>query len=467
MKNRFYVKKIIVILLSTIILIQFASFCLLKFNNKLIAENTIKEELETGKQVFAKLLELRSHQIQISNSILANDYGFKSAIASGDSLTIESALINHSARAKAPLLILTDTKNDYISCTRHDLSEETRNFNLSKIQKSLNKSSQHSSFINLKDNDDGTSALVHVFSKKVLAPTLLATLYVGYPIDANLVKSFKEATGLDFLFYIKQDSNWQLKVSSLAHDISSEFSPQKNSSNFVTKNDIEYLTLPIKIQAYDSDQIAVFIAKPLNKMIEPFNKLEQIMLLSLIASILFSLIGVYFITNKMVGKISDLAHIDGLTELGNRRYFDLTISQLISNQPIKPFSLFVMDLNKFKSINDTMGHSTGDFVLNVIAKRLKSALRSQDFIFRLGGDEFAIILLSNNKKDVKQVAMKIKNIAAEPIAHNEKLVTTGISIGIAIFPDNSSSQLELYTMADKASYIAKKDSLQYQFHDEL
>ncbi len=160
---------------------------------------------------------------------------------------------------------------------------------------------------------------------------------------------------------------------------------------------------------------------------------------------------------KMIDK---LAYYDTLTELPNRFLFkDRTHKALQSAQRnSKKVAVIFLDLDHFKLINDTLGHSTGDKLLVYVSQVLQKQIRISDTLARLGGDEFVILLPEiNSVENVEFIAKKILDaFAGQHIIDSHQLYIT-TSIGLAMFPDNSSNMDELITNADTAMYDAKQD----------
>lgn len=151
------------------------------------------------------------------------------------------------------------------------------------------------------------------------------------------------------------------------------------------------------------------------------------------------------------------AHYDHLTDIPNRLMFRKRLSELVQGQ--KPFSLFYIDLNNFKYINDILGHDYGDEVLINVAKRMKAVIGDRGMVARLGGDEFVILVsaLSESKEIKRLVSQLIKAIETK-IKINQHDLSISASIGIATFPKDGKSENELLKKADKAMYKAKNDS---------
>jgi diguanylate cyclase (GGDEF)-like protein len=158
-------------------------------------------------------------------------------------------------------------------------------------------------------------------------------------------------------------------------------------------------------------------------------------------------------------RVLELAQTDILTGLPNRAFFLARLDEL--NGRLKDggptFSILMLDLDRFKNVNDSLGHGAGDALLRQVAQRLKSALRTGDVLARLGGDEFAIIQEACEDQRVcsTELAGRIAKLVAEPFLLPGHRVEIGTSIGIAIAPDHGSDQEQLLKKADLALYRSK------------
>jgi len=158
-------------------------------------------------------------------------------------------------------------------------------------------------------------------------------------------------------------------------------------------------------------------------------------------------------------RIRSLALNDNLTGLPNRASFNDKIEKAVKRalRSQGRVALMFIDLDKFKPINDEIGHDAGDMVLKTVADRLKSQIRDTDMVARLGGDEFVVVLEGvNNTQDVAKVAQKIITEVSKPIEVNDTTCSVGASIGISIFPTNAKTIPELLHVADKAMYKVKE-----------
>ena len=150
---------------------------------------------------------------------------------------------------------------------------------------------------------------------------------------------------------------------------------------------------------------------------------------------------------------------DALTELPNRRAFQSRLqgATLRAMEAGGSVSLLLIDLDHFKHVNDTLGHAAGDYLLKKFARRLHESVRANDFVARLGGDEFAVVL-ENSAVDGNLAAIGdlILDRLRKPIRYNGRVISSGASIGGAIFPADAESAHELFNNADTALYSLKE-----------
>jgi diguanylate cyclase (GGDEF)-like protein len=159
-------------------------------------------------------------------------------------------------------------------------------------------------------------------------------------------------------------------------------------------------------------------------------------------------------------RIEYLASHDSLTELPNREMFNGLLRHTIdtARRNARWFALLFIDLDRFKIINDSLGHDAGDMLLLEVAKRLRGALRASDVVARLGGDEFVVLLEgASDRGDVERIAGHLLSVLGQPMQLSGHECHTTASIGIALFPENGEDAAMLTKNADMAMYLAKED----------
>ncbi|WMD18936.1 EAL domain-containing protein [Achromobacter seleniivolatilans] len=163
--------------------------------------------------------------------------------------------------------------------------------------------------------------------------------------------------------------------------------------------------------------------------------------------------------NAAHAQVRYMAHHDTLTGMPNRRLFrEQLLKALNSRGGDRTTAVLCLDLDNFKSVNDTLGHPYGDELLRLLAKRLPKSLREQDTLARLGGDEFAVVLPNIGKKDdVRQMAERLIDAVRQPFEIDGHTVPISVSIGIALAESQDTSADHLLRYADMALYEAKRN----------
>ncbi len=166
-------------------------------------------------------------------------------------------------------------------------------------------------------------------------------------------------------------------------------------------------------------------------------------------------------------EIRRLSELDVLTGLYNRKAFVEKLVQKTQQQDNPQFSVFLMDLDRFKHINDSLGHGAGDELLKVVAKRLRNAVSDSDVIARFGGDEFALIVGKAERPDIAmRVADRILDRLNRPVTIEGSVLHPNASVGISFYPEHSEDPEELVSISDIALHHAKENGRgRYELYD--
>lgn len=176
-----------------------------------------------------------------------------------------------------------------------------------------------------------------------------------------------------------------------------------------------------------------------------------------------------FVLGRYIGRLSErleeserrnreLAHRDALSGLANRLCFDKALNEAAERLAHAPFAVIASDLDRFKAVNDIHGHAAGDEVIRVVAARLREAVGENGLVGRVGGDEFVVLVNAfRDRPRLTLLAQHIITSVSQPIAlSNGAVVDVGISLGIAVAPENGASARPIMAMADKALYASKE-----------
>ncbi|MCC7060433.1 MAG: diguanylate cyclase, partial [Burkholderiaceae bacterium] len=185
-----------------------------------------------------------------------------------------------------------------------------------------------------------------------------------------------------------------------------------------------------------------------------------------ISGVLDAVNGLSASTSVRERRIMESALSDSLTGLPNRALLVDRIRHaiMVSQRARASFAVALLDLDRFKVINDSLGHDTGDMVLREVARRLRATVRDSDTVARLGGDEF-VLLMAGGVEAAREVGARVIEAMKAPLRHGEQLIDIGISIGIAVHPDHGQDDVTLLRHADSAMYRAKRSRSGYQVFD--
>lgn len=242
----------------------------------------------------------------------------------------------------------------------------------------------------------------------------------------------------------------------------------KNSEEVITFESKNYNSYDIELvsskylKAYELWVITQIPINEVNKVF--FKKLVYLfILLVIIYFILYYLFSVINHSEEKKQKALEFqAYHDYLTNLYNR----LFIIQKFKIEKNKPFSLFFINVDNFKSVNNSHGHNYGDDVLKEISLRLIELKNSNDYLIRYSGDEFIFIVYDTNLGNIKELASKILKSLRQPYNINSVTFTLSCSIGIARYPDNAENFNEIKRYADIAMYESKKEKNKYTIFED-
>jgi diguanylate cyclase (GGDEF)-like protein/PAS domain S-box-containing protein len=153
--------------------------------------------------------------------------------------------------------------------------------------------------------------------------------------------------------------------------------------------------------------------------------------------------------------IKTMAYYDTLTGLPNRNYFRQYLNEVLTAKKNETAAVLFLDLDRFKNINDTKGHSVGDLILKKVAQRLENAVKTEGFVSRQGGDEFIILIENSDKTKVAEAAGRILNAFSSSFEVNQEEFFVTPSIGISMYPQDGNDEETLIKHADTAMYQAK------------
>jgi diguanylate cyclase (GGDEF)-like protein len=192
-----------------------------------------------------------------------------------------------------------------------------------------------------------------------------------------------------------------------------------------------------------------------------YNEVRDLMYLLGASALLVGLMIALFVSRRVSRQAEELAAqalYDPLTGLPNRSLLQDRLEQgiALSRRVKRPFAVALMDLNRFKEVNDTLGHEVGDELLREVGERLRQTVRAEDTVARMGGDEFVVILHDLTEAGVPSLADKLLAALETPFVWENQSIDLGASVGISLFPSHAEDPGSLIRYADIAMYAAKR-----------
>ncbi|MGV3628631.1 MAG: putative bifunctional diguanylate cyclase/phosphodiesterase [Betaproteobacteria bacterium] len=509
MKFRKLETRIVVFFVALLVAVQVTVFVLVSAANQRIARDEVAYQIGVGEKVFKLVVEQNGKQLSQAAAVLAADFGFRQAIGTNDKATIASVLENHGTRINASIAMLVGLDEKVVVDTRHpELAGKA--FPFAGLISGVRERGQTSAVVLI---DKQLYQLVVV---PVLTPLPAAWVAMGFAIDDSLAKNMSALTSLQVSFLAGSvSSGWHIGVSTLPAALRGELTGglaailKAGDIDFsLQMRDTHHEIRVLELARQGDLQIVAVLQKSLETALEPFNQLSRTLLFLGIASILVSLLGSLLVGRSLarpinrlaqsarrmrdgdysqkidirqddeIGelassfnhmreaisvreeKILKLAYQDSLTSLPNRALFNdrLETALKAAERTKTPVTILMMDLDRFKYVNDALGHPVGDMVLREIGARLQALLRKSDTVARLGGDEFAIILLEAGIVPAQEIAATIQRALEKPILLEGQPLDVGSSIGIASYPEHGTDSRTLMSHADMAMYVAKRSN---------
>ena len=508
MRFRSLESRIVVLFLLLILAVQVAGFVAIRLGINDNARAAVRSELVIAERVFRRLLDQNAQNLTTGARILALDYGFRQAIGTNDKETIASVLANHGARIGASLTMLVGADRQIISATSSGTGADLQ----ASIMQLVEAAERTGNGNGIRLVDKHPYQLVVV---PVKAPLTIGWVAMAFPLGETLVADMRELSSLQVTIVTNTDSDhWHveastynkedaIKMSAQLHEVSRQAAALPTMS--MGANEFSSRSI---ILADDGNHIAIAVLqRSLSEAIAPYERLQLTLLLLTAIGILIAGLGSVLTAKRIteplralidvakrlgngdytgqleikrldeIGELSRafesmrdgisqrelkiyrLAYWDTLTDLPNRAQFVNLLTTALQQAKASglPCHILMMDLDRFKTVNDVLGHSFGDAILREVASRLKQQLAGSDnHVARLGGDEFAVLLPGTDLHAAQTVARDFLISMEMPISLEDQNVDLGAGIGIAGYPSHGGDAESLLSRAELAMYAAKK-----------
>jgi len=456
-------------------------------------------QLQIGSRVFERLLDIRGRRLKDAAQLLAADFGFRDAVASGDSATIRSALANHGARIGASDMILLSMDGKVMASTITGM-EEGSQFRFDQALRDVRRLNQSMLIVPLR----GEPHLL--VEAPVMAPLPIGRVVVGFVMSAGLAQELHSLTGLEVSFLSRTDGQLGALVSTQPLDQQASITAWMlaNGSNpqvsLATHNQRSYLSLPLVLENADGGQVIALLQSPLDEALHAFSALDHSILYIALAALGASLIGALLLArgvsqpvqvlaiaaqrigggdyqtpvdlvrrdelgvlanalNQMREGIAErelqLAHNalhDNLTGLPNRTLAMERLSSAIAAQ--RPMAVLYLGVDNLKTLSEGAGPAFADGLLHQVGQWLQATLTPGDTLAHLIADEFLLLLEHTGTDSAVARADKIQQLLLKPHRYAGHDVAIDCRIGIVAYPADGDHAEELLSRAA----VALKDA---------
>ncbi len=496
--------RIVVLFLGLLLLIQLVSFATIRHSIERNARAQIADELHTGENLLRSVLARNAQTLFETSRLLAADYGFRSAIASGDALTLEDALDNHGERIGASVSLFTDARFQLVAST---LADPGGVLALVQAQARAGASAVQAAPVQLLDGQ-----AFQLVTVAVKAPQLIGHVSMGFPLTAQLVREMQELSSLKMTLLARpRGGNWALLTIGEQGRAWQELPVQLDGRSAQSTQDVLLAderngARIVALGGNATHEVAAVLLRSVDEAIAPFRELQITLLAIALVGLSIFAVGSVVTARRITGpikalsisadrlgagdyatpvevttrdevselaqsfetmrqgmqqrdaQIRQLAYWDALTGLPNKEQFrDVLREQLTrAARDGSPCAVLMLDLDRFKHVNDVLGHAFGDRLLRQIALRLSDGvLRSQDVVAHRGGDEFIACLPLADADTAHTLAQRVVRALETPFTLDDHTVDVGAGIGVAAYPAHAGDVDTLLGRAEVAMYAAK------------
>lgn len=500
--------KIFALVVGLLLLIESLSLLVLYRHMRADTVKNLNAQLLQGQKTFLNQFQMRTQVLDVYAQTLAKDYGLLAAFHAGPH-SLQAALITRQQRVGADLAVAVNTRGQILADTGGN-GTQTLPFD------PADSGSVSGVFF-----DDGGS-LYQMAGAPVNAPTRVGWIYLGFRIDAALAQQLAGSTGLEVTFLRRDsDGHWQVTASSLPAEALANLGRQLQAvrtpptSGMLRLDGENFLGLATSLSPASATAVSVLLQSSQTAVMARYRSWWQQVIGVLAGALLLALIGAWLLARHIVhpvrllvsraealavgdsvqpielqqrGELGELVHEfnrmqaavserenslrhlaehDPVTGLANRFSLEKRIEREISNPDAASsrFAVLIVDLDRFKDINDSLGYDTGDRLLREVGKRLHASLAADDLVARMGSDEFGLLLCNITVSDLQGRLDRIVAVLTEPYSTEGLTLHVTAGTGVAIYPDHGRDASVLLRHADMAKGTAKSKRLPYSIYD--
>ena len=490
------------VLIMLLLIVVFAVFLAVKAATQDAVRKQAQAQLEVGTRVFEGLLEMRGKRLRDAVQLLSTDFGFRDAVASADSATIRSVLLNHGARINASDMFLLGMDGTVMASTVAQIPEGSP-FPYIQALRDLKGKNQSMLIVPLQ----GQPHLL--VESTVMAPLPIARVVMGFSMDGDLAQELRSLSGLQvsFLSIVHQQPGQMISTQPdpLFDSLRSVMmNPPGDEAQMTEHQNQSFLSKTLRLGSVsDSDgEVVALLQSPLDQAMQAFAPLDKTLFWITVVALAGSLLGTLLLARSLSRPVSALANAarrigegdyttpvvmersdelgllagainlmqsgiaerevqlahnalhDPLTGLPNRALVMERLGSAVSSQ--RPVALLYLGIDNFRGISSSIGLEGVEQLLRLISEQLKLPLRPGDTVARLSDNEFLLLVHNAETDSAVAVADRLQRLLVKPQRIGEQDIAMDACIGIAAYPADGDSAAELLRRAS----IARQDASQ-------
>ena len=502
--GRSLILRLIGLTLLLLLIVQAAGFAVVRATIERNARAQIAQALDLDENVWRRLLEQNADKLRQGSALLAADYGFRSAVNSGDEETIQSVLENHGNRIGAAVTALlgTDLELRAVSLAGN---MEAFPATLRALVPPLAAQPQGSQIAVM-------GGVPYQFVMVPLrAPVVIGWVLMGFPVNQPLADEMRQLLAVHVALVVKgEDGRAKVPVSTLPSGSLALLQREGVPSGELQTPEGILLARAIRLDSVGGE-VQALLLRSVEEVLAPYRQLQVLLAIITVAGVMLFAVGTGLVAQRLttplrsllaatqrlsrgeydvplehtdrsdeIGNLARsfdhmrrdiaaqqtevrrLAYWDRLTGLPNRERFREAVVLAIARStggavPSHPLAVLTLDLDRFKHVNDVLGYSFGDRLLQAVAERLRQQVPSPDnMVARLGGNEFAVLLRGADAATAHATALRITQSFEEPLAFEDQTVDLSAGIGIACWPGDADDADTLLSRSEIAMYAAKR-----------
>ncbi len=487
--------------LLLLLIVQAAGFAVVRATIDRNARSQIARALDTDENVWRRLLDQNAEKLRQGSALLAADYGFRSAVNSGDEETIQSVLENHGGRIGAEVTALLDTGLHLRSLSAHGSVGDFRGAVL-QVAPLLASQPQGSRIAVI-------GGMPYQFVMVPMrAPVVIGWVLMGFPVSQPLADEMRQLLSLHVALLVKgADGALSVPVSTLPAEPLAQLRRAGIPSGELDTDQGILLARTSRLDAVGGE-VQALLLRSVDEVVAPYRQLQVLLAIITVVGVLLFAVGngvmaqrvtvpmrsllaatrrlsrgEYDVPMEHMGRADEignlarsfdkmrvdigaqqteirrLAYWDRLTGLPNRERFREAVAAAIStsDKAARPLAVLTLDLDRFKHVNDVLGYAFGDRLLQAVAGRLRAQVDApHDMVARMGGNEFSVLLQSADAQVAHEVARRIHRSFEEPLVFEDQSVDLSAGIGIACWPGDAEDAETLLSRSEIAMYAAKR-----------